>query len=159
MRIRFRISTARRKHISDDESGGATAADAVSAGPVDAPARTVASKDKSGVTADETATFVPNLSASRRVILLLICFLTTVSRGNDIIGGLPNEQKLFGDYNGVLKNWAARVPDSKQLAFVSYQLGPAARAGVAGGAAGPAVTGGDRLRRKAGATGGAADGG
>jgi hypothetical protein len=63
------------KQISADESGGATFEGAAFADAECAQAESVFSEGKRGVTAADTAAFVPSLSASRRVILLVIRYL------------------------------------------------------------------------------------
>jgi hypothetical protein len=68
------------KQISEDESGRATLERAPSADPECAQAESVFSEGKSGVTAADTAAFVPSLRASRRVILFAIKFLMVLLR-------------------------------------------------------------------------------
>src|ERR1700674_135192 len=82
LRINSRMSTARMKQISEDELGGATLEGAASADPEGAQSESVFSESKSGVTAADTAAFVPSLSASRRVILFAIkCLMVLLSIG------------------------------------------------------------------------------
>src|SRR5260370_28627619 len=77
------MSTARKYQISGDASGVV----AVIALPSNELAK------KSGVTADDTAAFVPNFTASRRLILLLISpshfRRGTISLPTQRSGGLP----------------------------------------------------------------------
>src|SRR5260370_6248473 len=82
------MSTARKYQISGDASGVV----AVIALPSNELAK------KSGVTADDTAAFVPNFTASRRLILLLICSSHcsrgTISLPTQHSGGLPSRPPI-----------------------------------------------------------------